>query len=73
MVVFEMVFGIVLVCAIAGVMVTYITRDKKHSEEAHRLQERYLSRIDDLEERIRVLEKIVTDKRFDLKRQIDSL
>ncbi len=32
-----------------------------------------LDRIDDLEERIRVLEKVVTDDKYDLSRQIDSL
>lgn len=32
-----------------------------------------LKRIEDLEERIQVLEKIVTEKNYDLKDKIDSL
>lgn len=32
-----------------------------------------LAKIDKLEERIRVLERIVTESRFDLKKEIDSL
>lgn len=32
-----------------------------------------LDKIDQLEERIRVLERIVTENRFDLKQEIDSL
>jgi len=32
-----------------------------------------LSKIDVLEERIKVLERIITENRFDLKREIDSL
>ena len=33
----------------------------------------YLAKIETLEERIRVLERIVTEKRFDLKSEIDKL
>jgi hypothetical protein len=32
-----------------------------------------LEKIDQLEERIRVLERIITEKRYDLKKEIDSL
>ena len=32
-----------------------------------------LDRIDSLEERIRVLERIITENHYDLKREIDSL
>jgi hypothetical protein len=32
-----------------------------------------LARIDQLEERIQVLERIITENRFDLKKEIDSL
>ena len=32
-----------------------------------------LTKIDQLEERIKVLERIVTENRFDLKKEIDSL
>jgi hypothetical protein len=32
-----------------------------------------LARIDQLEDRVKVLERIVTENRFDLKNEIDSL
>jgi hypothetical protein len=32
-----------------------------------------LAKIDQLEERIRVLERIVTENRYDLKKEIESL
>jgi hypothetical protein len=32
-----------------------------------------LGKIDELEERVRVLERIITENRFDLKREIDQL
>ena len=32
-----------------------------------------LGKIDELEERVRVLERIITENRFDLKREIDEL
>jgi hypothetical protein len=35
--------------------------------------EEMLAKIDQLEERIRVLERIVTENRYDLKKEIESL
>jgi hypothetical protein len=67
---FEMVFGIIVVVSIARVL-TAFARRKPPTED--REMEQRLRRLDGLEERVRVLEKIVTDHRYDLKRQLDEL
>jgi hypothetical protein len=46
-------------------------RNPKGLEEPAR--EALLKRLDDVEERVRVLERIVTDERFDLKQQFKEL
>lgn len=44
--------------------------DGEEETEEHKEQ---LAKLKDLEDRIQVLERIVTDRNFDLKRQIDDL
>ena len=56
----------------ASVMRSYLHQRKKEPEENPELEET-LAKIDLLEERIRVLERIITENRFDLKKEIDSL
>lgn len=51
---------------------TYLKQRNKDPEDSDELSE-MLDKIDILEERIRVLERIVTENRFDLKKEIDSL
>ena len=66
---------VVLIVAIvmgAGVIRTYLKERNKEPAENEELAET-LARIDLLEERIRVLERIITENRFDLKKEIDSL
>lgn len=41
--------------------------------ERHDAAQEYQSRIDDLEERIRVLERIITEKNYDLRKEINDL
>ena len=48
------------------------SRNNKEEPIDEELQET-LAKIDLLEERIRVLERIVTENRYDLKKEIDSL
>lgn len=64
-----MIVGIVM-CA--SVMKTYLKQRDKRQEPDEEL-EQTLAKIDVLEERIKVLERIVTENRFDLKKEIDSL
>ena len=70
---FEMVLGIVLIAGIVSI-VKYRS-EARHAARQERnghasLDER---RIAALEERVRVLESIVTDRRTDLKREIERL
>lgn len=72
MAVFEMVFGIVLVLAIAG-MYNQQQKTKARMYQNASRDEGMSARIRDLEERIKVLEAIVTDEKRNLKREIDGL
>ena len=46
---------------------------EKRSKKTDKDVETEKNRLDELEERIKVLERIVTDKNYDLKSQIDDL
>lgn len=70
--VFTMVFLIVTVALCAGVVKTWLEQRKGRHETSGEL-EQMLARMDALQERIEVLERIVTDNTVDLKRRIDSL
>lgn len=63
---------ILLIVFSSGLIKAWMSRrdDRSMSEEE---AEDMLGKIDTLEERIQVLEKIITDNRFDLKREIDRL
>ncbi len=56
----------------ANVIQTYIKQRHRKPEVDTELEET-LAKIDVLEERIRVLERIVTENRFDLKQEINDL
>ena len=56
----------------ANVAQTYIKRRKMKPEANEELEET-LAKIELLEDRIQVLERIITENRFDLKQEIDSL
>ncbi len=72
--VFEMVFAIVLVTVVAGVINNWVKsrnnvdRDELDSELATRL-----GQIEKLEKRMQVLERIVTDRQYDLKKELHDL
>ena len=71
----NMAFMVVMIVGIvmcANVMKAYFARRNAKPEVDQELEET-LAKIDTLEERIRVLERIITENRFDLKREIDSL
>ena len=68
-------FFIVMIVAIvmcANVCQTYLKQRKKKPDDDAELEES-LAKIDVLEERIQVLERIITENRFDLKKEIDQL
>lgn len=67
--IFEMVAIIAVVSIIASVVKSYLDKKVGDSE----LLEARLQKVETLEERIKVLEAIVTDKGYDLKAEIDGL
>ena len=70
--VFHFVVWIVAIVAIANVLEKYLksrAADKKNNE----VSDDTLQKMEALEERIQVLERIVTESKFDLRRQIDDL
>lgn len=74
--VFEMVVLIVLIGAIASTVSKFMERKSAQSDmlDAMSMGESETSaRLAHLEERVAVLEKIVTDKNYDLKREFDQL
>ena len=66
------VFCIVAVVMIAAPLTTYLKMKSKERETDPEL-ESTLAHIEVLEERIRVLERIVTENKFDLRNEIDRL
>jgi len=70
----SLIFVLLLISIVmcARVIETWIKQKKARPENTDELAET-LSKIDVLEERIKVLERIITENRFDLKREIDSL
>ena len=70
----SLVFVLLLVGIVmfAGVIRTYLIQRNNEPQDNKELEET-LAKIDLLEERIRVLERIITENRFDLKKEIDSL
>ena len=70
--VFEMVLGIVIVASIAKVISNFIQYKSTNNESMSGMDER-LQKLEDLEERIKTLETIITDQNYDLDQKIKSL
>ena len=66
------VFCIVAVVMVADTIQKYLKMKHKEKENDPELEET-LAHIERLEERIRVLERIVTENKFDLGREIENL
>lgn len=69
-------FVVCIVAIVFGsrVLVTYLkTRDTRKQQEQGPDLDETLAQISDLEERVRVIERIVTENRFDLRQEIDKL
>ena len=69
-----LVFVLLIVAMVmcANIVQTYLKQRKKEPEANEELEDT-LAKIEVLEERIQVLERIITESRFDLKKEIDSL
>ncbi len=70
--VFQFVVIIVIVVSLSELAKTYLKQRARKTEPNEELNETLL-KIDELEERIKVLERIVTEDRYDLKKEIDGL
>ncbi len=66
------VLCLVTVVMCANIVKTMIKQKKQVPENNEELEET-LAKMEMLEERIQVLERIITENRFDLKKEIDSL
>jgi len=69
---FSFVLCLTIVVLVAQVLKSYLKQRPQKSEVNEELEES-LAKIDRLEERIQVLERIITEKHYDLKQEIDSL
>lgn len=69
---FSFVIAIIIVVSLTGLAKTYLKQRNRRPEQAEELRET-LVRIDELEERVKVLERIVTESKYDLKREIERL
>lgn len=72
MVVFEMVTIITVVAILSGLIREWIKRNQTPPVDLSSIEKR-LDQLEAMQERIVVLEAIVTDKGYDLKKEIDSL
>lgn len=63
---------IVAISCCTGIVIEYL-KTKRQTESAGGDIKESLAQIEALEERMRVLERIITENKFDLKREIDKL
>ena len=65
---------VVFIACVTGVVMHYISEKNKAAENVDKtLAEDVLAQLDAIEERVRVLERIITENKFDLKREIERL
>lgn len=69
---FTFVVAIVAIVTIGNIIKTAMTRRDAMAERSGETEE-LVAKIDVLEDRVKVLERIVTEHNFDLKQQIDNL
>lgn len=69
---FEMVVVIVALGILGGVVKHYFD-SRGDIEASSKERQRMQHRIDEMESRLRILERIVTDENYDLKRQFHDL
>ena len=70
--VFEMILGIVIIMTIGSFLNNFLKFKAESSETIDGIDHR-LQKLEDLEQRIRTLEKIITDQNYDLDQKIKSL
>ncbi len=71
---FEMVVVIVALGVLGGIITQYLdSRSKRQKKVSEQQQTEILQRLEQAEQRIRILERIVTSDDYDLKRQFRDL
>lgn len=73
--VYELVFAIVLVVTLGKVLERHFSSRKQHGQNAEadtRTQQR-TQQVDDLEKRVQILERIVTDQGYELRQKFRDL
>ena len=70
---FEFVVVIVVLSFIFKLVDTWVKQRAGRPSEDHTANSAMLQRLGEVEERVRVLERIVTDERYDLKQQFKDL
>lgn len=70
---FEFVLALIAICFVYSLLSAWLRQRGKVDRAAESANGELLARLARAEERIQVLERIVTDERYDLKRQIDEL
>ena len=70
--IFELILIIVIVTTCAGIVNNFIKFKTTNRETMDCMDER-LKKLEDLEERIKILETIITDQNYDLDQKIKSL
>ncbi len=70
----SLVFVLLLISIVmcANIVQTYLKQRKQEPADNEEMEET-LTKLELLEERIQVLERIITENKFDLKSEIDSL
>ena len=69
---FELILGIVAITTLAGLVNNFISFKSKNSDSMDNIEKR-IHQIEGLEERVKILEKIITDQNYDLDQKIKSL
>ena len=69
---YQLILGIVIVTTFAGVINNFMKFKTKSREALSGMDDR-IHKLEDLEERIKTLETIVTDQNYDLDQKIKSL
>ena len=69
---FELILGVVIVTTCAGILNNFMKFKTKNRESLDGMDDR-IQKLEDLEERIKILETIITDQNYDLDQKIKSL
>ena len=69
---FEFALGVVVIVTFAGLLNNFMQFKSKSRETIDGMKGR-INKLEDLEERVKILETIVTDQNYDLDQKIKSL